>query len=201
MCSRRYLDENEVDRFLQLVSNGRVQINCISHQSDDSPILSICRHYRGDNLYLLLKAMLDRPDIDLEANCTGENSLTLLCSSTSYRLADCVQLLIENGVRVETDQGNEESNALLILSKFQCGAQLLEVARILVTHMSLDELNSVSQKVVDVLIERGLSHESLALNTLMQSERAALSTNRVTLDNFRLVIVMFIDINFFIISA
>ena len=124
--------------------------------------------------------MLDRPDIDLEANCIGENALTLVSRHyCSYRLADCVKLLIKYGVKVETYGKHMDSNALVILSQFQCGAQLLEVARILVIHMSLDGLNSVSQKVVDVLIDRGLHHESLALYTLIQSERAALNTNRV----------------------
>ena len=176
LCSRSFLYEAELPHFLQLVSAWHVNINCALSENCSTPILLLCRYYRGDNLYVFLKALLERPEMDLKSNRNGHNALALLCRHyQSSRLVDCARLLIKHDVRLQSGY------TLMMVCEFQVGQQLLEVARLLINHMSISSLKSVSQAAVNLLIERGLRDESMALSTLIQSERQALEINRVNL--------------------
>ena len=87
-------------------------------------------------MYPCLKAMLKRQDIDLEFKDSkfGNNALTLLSRNYDhYNLINCVRLLINAGISVNS-QDSKGRNALVLLSRYYTKDNLFDLFQLLVQH-------------------------------------------------------------------
>ena len=136
LCKRSNFNAIATARFHQLVANQNVDKNLKVSKRDQifSPILLLCRNNRSQTLYPCLKAMLKRQDIDLEFKDSkfGNNALTLLSRNYDhYNLINCVRLLINAGISVNS-QDSKDRNALILLSRFYTKDNLNDLFQLLV---------------------------------------------------------------------
>jgi len=137
LCGQEGLSETEMGRLLQLMAEKDVNINCCAKFTCNTPLMLICSS-KSDHLIVLVKALLQREDVDLSLkNRLGHTALTLLIrQSQNASLIDCVRLLVNHGMDVaEKDIYNR--CALHLLCQYYKGEDLINIARLLI-HKDMD---------------------------------------------------------------
>ena len=132
------LSEEQVARFVELVADIELNVNCKKYSS--TPILLLCRNNQNESLYPCLKSILAREDVDLQITNHGNNALMLLSRyyPLSNPLIDCIRLLVNRGMDINMKNCKENSKtALFFLSQNTLiSKNLIDVARLLINENS-----------------------------------------------------------------
>ena len=165
----------EKARFLELVSDETVSINYVQAYTLNTPLLLLCRYNHSDSLYPCLKAILQRPDLEVNAaNKYREGALILLSRYCNHQmLIECVRILIEGGICVQATERNGKP-ALLLLCEFYLGDNLADIVRLLLDNSANDRCNEMA---VRILGKRGYPKDSDVIRLLQEGRAPVLPVN------------------------
>ena len=137
LSSQSSLSDEKVTRFVEILADTEVNVNCKRYSS--TPILILCRSNPSESLYPCLKSILAREDVDLKMTTSqGNNALMLLSRyyPMSNPLIDCIRLLVNHGFDIN-EKNKDKKPALFLLSQNPSTSKnLIDVARLLINEKS-----------------------------------------------------------------
>lgn len=169
LSSLSSLSEKQVARFVDLVADKDINVNCRRHSS--TPILLLCRNNKSESLYPCLKSILARDDVDLKLLYhDSDNALMLL---TRYcpllnPLIDCIRLLVNRGLDINQKNKNNKTALFLLSQNTQISKNLIDVARLLINENSNFK---VVRETVEELRKRSLKSDAKILSDVIDSYR------------------------------
>jgi hypothetical protein len=170
LSSQPSLSEEQVARFVELVADTKLNVNCKRNSS--TPILLLCRNNQNESLYPCLKSISAREDVDLQITNHGNNALMLLSRyyPLSNPLIDCIRLLVNRGMDINMKNCKENSKtALFFLSQNTLiSKNLIDVARLLINENSDFK---IARKTAEALGKRGLRRDGDILSKIIDSYR------------------------------
>ena len=129
------LKEFESRRLLDLILDEGVNLNW-RDRCGSTPLLLLCRFYKGENLFSLIEAIIARKCTDINArNKSNWNALVLVCFYyPGPKMFEIVSLLIESGIDVNAATAFYNWNALfaLVCNKKGKWPSFLQIVRVLV---------------------------------------------------------------------
>jgi len=170
LSSESSLREEQLTRFMELVADRELNINCA--KSSSTPILLLCRNNKSESLYPCLKSLLAREDVDLKLLYHGNDNVLMLLSryySLANPLIDCIRLLTNRGFDV--NQKNKDSKtALSLLSQNDfVSKNFIDIARLLINEQSDF---TVVRETVDELRKRSLRLDARVLSGVIDLYRS-----------------------------
>jgi len=168
LCGLQSLSDEQVTRFLLLVSTNELDINFKSTKSY-SLILRLCRYNHSKSLYPCLKSILTRDDVHLKVNYRSNNILMLLCHQypLANELMDSIRLLVKRGFDIN-EKNNENKTALSLLSENVKLENFVDIAPLLINDQSDLQL---AEETVAVLRKRNLNRDADILSRIVESYR------------------------------
>ena len=170
LSSESSLREEQLTRFMELVADRELNINCA--KSSSTPILLLCRNNKSESLYSCLKSILAREDVNLKLLYHDTDNALMLLSryySLANPLIDCIRLLTNRGFDV--NQKNKDSKtALFLLSQNDfISKNFIDIARLLINEKSDF---TVVRETVDELRKRSLRRDVKVLSGVIDLYRS-----------------------------
>ena len=141
LCSRRSLKNISFKRFVELVNDRDVNINC-SIEDGLTPLLLLTWKNQSEHLVECLEALLQREDLDLNAkdSIEGWNALWNVCRYYNREnLIQIIRLLLDQGIDVPRDD-----EVLITACKNFKRKSLISIVQQLLSHGV--DVNVVSKK-------------------------------------------------------
>lgn len=170
LSSQPSLSKEQVARFVELVADRELNINC--KKSSSTPILLLCRNNQSESLYPCLKSILARDDVDLKCLYHDNDNALMLLSRyypLPYPLFDCIRLLVNHGLDInQKSKENSKSALFLLLQNASIAKNFIDVARLLINENSDF---TVVHETVEALLKRSQKRDAKILSDIIVSYR------------------------------
>ena len=166
LSSQTSLSDEQVTRFVEILADTEVNVNCKRYSS--TPILILCRSNQSESLYPCLKSILAREDVDLKMTSQGNNALMLLSRyyPLSNPLIDCIRLLVNHGFDINEKNKDKKPPLFLLSQNPSTSKNLIDVSRLLINEKSDFK---IAHKAAVALQKRGLLRDGKILSKIIDS--------------------------------